>query len=607
MAAVPSLQTDVDSHRMPLGRRTSARQALRQRSTSKPNHSESQQSPSATTRGNTKSQPRAISISHSEQPSACYESSDDDLPMPMKLSALTRALLNDGQPQPGALCAVPSERLALPSAQPPLRVCTRRRALDASTLSTSKDHSNLRESVPQHEARTNTRADNLQLRSANSTSPAASRSQDNSPSPGKGVVRLSNTLGRETMQDGVRRSMSASALRTRARSRENFTEEGSHFETQAEKGERQPKLEHAQTSINTPVSSVHTARVSVASPGQTIRSAGSSAMMSKHIAVDSDAGTTENPATAEPTNVADSVGGVSQRKEDPELRSTTRPKRVIRVSGSLLSGPARRGRQRLTEEDAEAHGQETLIAAQDCDSQPAAIDQPAMALSTSKLHSPATLGSPLQTREPSFEATGRRASSVRLFDMHAQQNASQTKLPHRQRVPEMPSVQIKEISKAARPLSLDTGSGAPQRALISESRGFNVKGQNTSCQPTPSQPPPKMSVVETVTATQLIKKRQLMLKVNGRSFTRVGLIGRGGSGKVYRVATESGRVLALKRVSLIHTDELVEKGLLGEIRLLQRLRNVERVIQLIDYELNREKQSLSVVSIFVFYRLLPSS
>ncbi|GKT83844.1 LOW QUALITY PROTEIN: serine threonine-protein kinase MPS1 [Colletotrichum tofieldiae] len=42
-------------------------------------------------------------------------------------------------------------------------------------------------------------------------------------------------------------------------------------------------------------------------------------------------------------------------------------------------------------------------------------------------------------------------------------------------------------------------------------------------------------------------------------------------------------------------DEFTEKGLRGEIELLQRLRGVERVIQLIDYEMNREKQSLSVL------------
>lgn len=92
------------------------------------------------------------------------------------------------------------------------------------------------------------------------------------------------------------------------------------------------------------------------------------------------------------------------------------------------------------------------------------------------------------------------------------------------------------------------------------------------------------------------------MRVNGRADMKIDCIGRGGSGKVYRVATADGIVLALKRVSLEQVDELTEKGLRREIELLQRLRGVERVIQLIDYEMNREKQSVFVVSLFALYR-----
>ncbi|KAI8632308.1 hypothetical protein F5Y19DRAFT_472335 [Xylariaceae sp. FL1651] len=50
----------------------------------------------------------------------------------------------------------------------------------------------------------------------------------------------------------------------------------------------------------------------------------------------------------------------------------------------------------------------------------------------------------------------------------------------------------------------------------------------------------------------------------------------------------------MKRVSFVHTDELTEKGLRVEIELLQRLRGVERIIQLIGYEISREEQSFCV-------------
>lgn len=291
--------------------------------------------------------------------------------------------------------------------------------------------------------------------------------------------------------------------------------------------------------------------MSVGSGGQRARSVGSSFVASKRFGEDSDAGTVENPATVERGDSADGVSSVprsnnSGRKEDLELISATRPRRVVRVSGSLLSGPARRGLRTQTREDAEAHGEEPLT------------------------------------------ATRRTASS------HGS--------PHYELLspPRISPVYAKEVQAPApaRPLNFDTGSVALQRSPISpERRALSVKSENVPSQPAPSLPPPKMSVGETVTAAPTTKKRQFLMRVNGRGYSKIDCIGRGGSGKVYSVATASGTMLALKRVSLQHMDEATEKGLRVEIELLQRLRNVERVIQLIDYEMNREKQLLCVVSI----------
>ncbi len=161
----------------------------------------------------------------------------------------------------------------------------------------------------------------------------------------------------------------------------------------------------------------------------------------------------------------------------------------------------------------------------------------------------------------------------------------------------------KEVGKALRPLSIDLGSALRQPAHASpERKALALKSQNTPHRPAPP-PPPKMSVVETATAAggsstaaQANKKRQILLRVNGRTYTRIDCLGRGGSSKVYRVAAESGNMLALKRVALESADENTVKGFKGEIDLLKRLRGLERVIQLIDYEMNDEKQMLSVVS-----------
>ena len=137
-------------------------------------------------------------------------------------------------------------------------------------------------------------------------------------------------------------------------------------------------------------------------------------------------------------------------------------------------------------------------------------------------------------------------------------------------------------------------------ATISPCRpALATRSQNTPRRPAP--PPPKMSVLETATApagaasaAQAKKKRNFM-SVNGKMFTRMDCIGRGGSAKVYRVMAENYKIFALKRVMLEDQDELAIRGYKGEIDLLQRLKNVDRVVRLFDFEINEEKQTLSVL------------
>ncbi|KAL8649817.1 MAG: hypothetical protein Q9226_005418 [Calogaya cf. arnoldii] len=126
------------------------------------------------------------------------------------------------------------------------------------------------------------------------------------------------------------------------------------------------------------------------------------------------------------------------------------------------------------------------------------------------------------------------------------------------------------------------------------------RSQNTPHRPAPP-PPPKMTVLETATATagaasasQSRKKRNYM-SVNSKMFTRMDCIGRGGSSKVYRVMAENFKVFALKRVTLEDQDPAAIQGFKGEIDLLKKLENVDRVVRLFDYEINEEKQTLSVL------------
>jgi len=92
------------------------------------------------------------------------------------------------------------------------------------------------------------------------------------------------------------------------------------------------------------------------------------------------------------------------------------------------------------------------------------------------------------------------------------------------------------------------------------------------------------------------KKRINHVRVNGRQFQRLEIIGRGGSSKVWRVMAENYKIYALKRVSMEDADETAIRGYKGEIDLLKKLKDNDRVVQILDWEMNEEKQMLSVVS-----------
>ena len=113
-------------------------------------------------------------------------------------------------------------------------------------------------------------------------------------------------------------------------------------------------------------------------------------------------------------------------------------------------------------------------------------------------------------------------------------------------------------------------------------------------------PPPKMSVIDTATTTAgasvtKSKKKRNHMVVNGKIFTQMGTVGKGGSSVVYCVMAENYKMFALKRVKLHDQDESSVMGFKGEIDLLKKLTEVERVVRLFDYEINNDKQELLVL------------
>ena len=123
-----------------------------------------------------------------------------------------------------------------------------------------------------------------------------------------------------------------------------------------------------------------------------------------------------------------------------------------------------------------------------------------------------------------------------------------------------------------------------------------ARPNNTPHRPAPA-PPPKMSLIEAATsnAGNSRAKKSVHYVLNGRTYRRLDCIGRGGSSRVFRIMAENYKIFALKRVNLEEADMAAIAGYKGEIELLKKLENVDRVIRLFDYEVNEDKGVLNVM------------
>ncbi|KAL8786432.1 MAG: hypothetical protein Q9195_008202 [Heterodermia aff. obscurata] len=355
--------------------------------------------------------------------------------------------------------------------------------------------------------------------------------------------------------------------------------------------------------------------------------------------------------------IAAHIGNLSITRvkgDDTGIQGSLRVKRVGKVTGRYLSGPARRGikRRQSDEDQSPLHGDALdsggalLVGTKEEDeydqhnhrpdlpSTASAQPQPSQHDGSQPAHSYQNLGdnnhkdgdihkeSPINEAETTAAEDSQdpphiRANSPPLATKPSQEKPSQPLF----KVPPLPPL-ISRFDQENEPpptFKRNKPNGLP---LSEKPQGFSIlsdrktlaktpgttspsrpalapRSQNTPMRPPP--PPPKMTVLETATApagsasvSQARKKRNY-ISVNNKLFTRMDCIGRGGSSKVYRVMAENFKVFALKRVSLEDQDDAAIRGYKGEIDLLRRLENVPRVVRLFDWELNHERQTLSVL------------
>lgn len=86
-----------------------------------------------------------------------------------------------------------------------------------------------------------------------------------------------------------------------------------------------------------------------------------------------------------------------------------------------------------------------------------------------------------------------------------------------------------------------------------------------------------------------------ILKVNGSSYVKLGVVGKGGSCKVYRALSKKCAVVAIKRVKLDGIDKKAIDGYANEISLLKRLRGNPAIIQMYDSEVDLQRKSIFLV------------
>lgn len=411
--------------------------------------------------------------------------------------------------------------------------------------------------------------------------------------------------------------------------------------------------------LSTPAQVPRTVRIPITTTSHNGISAGSSGKLSNRTNSASRSGeeevnSQEHPTTVARSHLATSQGSVSRYgsstigrggyDEDVGMASSMR---VKRVPGRMMAQAARRGRRRVDDEDQspleeQGDGLDNVGSSQEPKSQesqapesqiseagPSQDPEANRASLYSNSYRDFASGSPVSSKDilnpilrsksppPPTLSSSQRSAVADSNSWAAKQEQPIFKVPaprpdlpsaHDQeneapptfkRNKQAPLIHFDKMEKVpVRPVSLDLD--VLHAAISPERRPLAPRSQNTPRRPAP--PPPRMSILDAATSTagaattSQAGGKKNRLKVNGKQFTKLDCIGRGGSSRVYRVMAENSQFFALKRVSLDDADEMAVAGFKGEIDLLQKLKGVDRVIRLWDYELNEAKGTLSVVS-----------
>lgn len=90
---------------------------------------------------------------------------------------------------------------------------------------------------------------------------------------------------------------------------------------------------------------------------------------------------------------------------------------------------------------------------------------------------------------------------------------------------------------------------------------------------------------------EILKEENIMM-VNENPYLKISQLGEGGSSVVYKVITPDKNIYALKQVDTEGSNPAVVDGFKNEIALLQKLQKSDRIIKLVDSEINEDTISI---------------
>ena len=88
---------------------------------------------------------------------------------------------------------------------------------------------------------------------------------------------------------------------------------------------------------------------------------------------------------------------------------------------------------------------------------------------------------------------------------------------------------------------------------------------------------------------------QNIITVNNNPYIKLGVIGKGGSCKVYRTLSRDRSIVAIKKVKIAGMPRKSIEGYANEIALLRRLRGNHAIIQLYESEVDIKRKAIYLV------------